>query len=103
MKKPDEIKQREEQIDQMQREADRTGYRILSIMKPSPDYDSSLKLSPCPFCGCREVVYEEYMHAAGVRWRVVCFGCMASVDPGYAQERHVVAQMWNRRVKNEDA
>lgn len=32
-----------------------------------------LKLLPCPFCGSTNVVYEQYEHAAGSRWRVCCF------------------------------
>ena len=55
------------------------------------------ELKPCPFCGNDEVVYEQYEHTVGLRWRVVCCGCMAMVDPGYTQQRHQVAEMWNRR------
>lgn len=56
-------------------------------------------LEKCPFCGCDEVVYEKYEHAAGDRFRVVCIGCMASIDPGYAQDKATVQTMWNRRSK----
>ena len=55
------------------------------------------ELARCPFCGCEEIVYEKYEHLAGTRWRVVCCGCMAMIDPGYAKDRHQVAEMWNRR------
>lgn len=57
------------------------------------------RLEKCPFCGCNEVVYEKYEHAAGDRFRVVCMGCMASIDPGYAQDKATVQTMWNRRSK----
>lgn len=56
------------------------------------------ELLPCPFCGNGEVVYEQYMHDVGERWRVVCCGCMASIDPGYARNPETVRGMWNRRT-----
>lgn len=68
-----------------------------TIMFWKPEGD--LTLSHCPFCGEHNVVYEKYQHAVGERWRVVCLSCCASVDPGYAQERHVVQEMWNKRSK----
>ena len=57
-----------------------------------------LSLDSCPFCGSSEVVYEKYLHTAGYRWRVVCTSCMASIDPGCAQQRSVVQRMWNTRA-----
>lgn len=57
-----------------------------------------LALCRCPFCGSENVVYERYLHTAGYRWRVVCTNCMASVDPGYAQQRSTVQRMWNTRA-----
>lgn len=56
------------------------------------------ELLPCPFCGNDEVVYEQYTHAAGERWRVVCCGCMATIDPGYAQRPEAVRALWNKRT-----
>lgn len=66
----------------------------LQFIKPT----NPEELAPCPFCGNEEVVYEQYEREVGPRWRVVCCGCMAMIDPGYAQNRHQVAEMWNRRV-----
>ena len=60
---------------------------------------SDLHLLPCPFCGCEEVVYMKYDHVAGERWAAVCMGCMAEIDPGWAQEKYAVRDMWNRRQK----
>ena len=57
-----------------------------------------LALCPCPFCGSEDVVYERYLHTSGYRWRVVCTSCMASIDPGYAQQRSTVQRMWNTRA-----
>ena len=57
-----------------------------------------LALCRCPFCGSEDVVYERYLHTAGYRWRVVCTSCMASIDPGYAQQRSMVQRMWNTRA-----
>ena len=57
-----------------------------------------LALCRCPFCGSEDVVYERYLHTAGYRWRVVCTSCMASIDPGYAQQRSTVQRMWNTRA-----
>ena len=56
-----------------------------------------LALCRCPFCGSEDVAYEKYLHTAGYRWRVVCRSCMASIDPGYAQQRSTVQRMWNTR------
>ena len=57
-----------------------------------------LALCRCPFCGSEDVVYERYLHTAGYRWRVVCTSCMASIDPGHAQQRSTVQRMWNTRA-----
>lgn len=62
-----------------------------------PEKGTDLELLPCPFCGNDEIIYEEYEHAAGPRWRVFCTKCIAGIDPGYAQKRHIVQAMWNRR------
>ena len=63
-----------------------------------PPVGSDLSLLPCPFCGSISAIYAKYSHESGDRWAVVCMGCMASVDPGYAQHRFVVQDMWNRRT-----
>lgn len=63
-----------------------------------PKKESDLALSPCPFCGCEEVVYMKYNHAAGERWAVVCMGCIAEINPGWAQQKHHVQPIWNRRI-----
>ena len=60
--------------------------------------DGDLYLDRCPFCGSSNVVYEKYLHTAGYRWRVVCMGCLASIDPGHAQNRSTVQKMWNTRA-----
>lgn len=68
---------------------------IECIYTPRPDDD--LKLLPCPFCGGHHVAYLQYRHAAGLRWKVGCFDCMAEIDPGTAQQRSQVQKLWNRR------
>ena len=71
------------------------GDDYIKIVKPADGgFDS---LEPCPFCGGTEVVYELYGHGAGERWRCWCTNCLASIDPGWAQDRHTVRDMWNRR------
>lgn len=62
-----------------------------------PKNESELALLPCPFCGSDEVVYMAYICASGERWAVVCMGCIAEVDPGWAQQKHQVQPLWNRR------
>lgn len=69
---------------------------IIEIRKPAEG--SGLELLPCPFCGSYEIVYMQYEHVAGLRWKVFCCGCAAKIDPGYAQQQHQVADMWNRRA-----
>ena len=56
-----------------------------------------LHLKPCPFCGSSEIVYLEYETAVGPRWRIFCLGCAAGVDPGYAQQKNHLTDIWNRR------
>lgn len=63
-----------------------------------PPAGSGLELKPCPFCGCSLVGYEQYNTVVGLRWRVVCFGCMAGIDTGCAMQKCDVAAAWNRRV-----
>lgn len=70
--------------------------KINEMYKPQPGSD--LELSSCPFCGGTEVVYFRYKHLAGDRFGVLCCDCMASIDPGYAQQKSVVQAMWNRRT-----
>lgn len=68
----------------------------IKIIRPAADgFDS---LDPCPFCGDTEVVYELYDHGVGERWRCWCTNCLASIDPGWAQDRHTVRDMWNQRA-----
>lgn len=56
------------------------------------------EVRPCPFCGSKEIVIDKYKVAAGERFRVICFGCLAMIDPGWAQQACDVINMWNKRV-----
>lgn len=72
------------------------GDNSIKIIKPAAGgFDS---LDPCPFCDGTEVVYEAYDRGVGERWRCWCTSCLASIDPGWAQDRMAVRSMWNRRV-----
>ena len=62
-----------------------------------PKKDGDLALLPCPFCGSDSIVYMSYDHAVGKRWAAVCMGCMAEVDPGWAQSKSAVQELWNKR------
>lgn len=71
---------------------------IIEIYKPAKL--SNYELESCPFCGSKEIVYVKYLHLCGCeRWRIMCCGCCAEVDPGYAQTKFSVQALWNRRVK----
>lgn len=70
--------------------------RVLEIKKPEKGAED--ELLPCPFCGSKEVAYERYEHDAGERWKVLCLECMATVDPGTAQQRGQAKRLWNRRT-----
>ena len=54
-------------------------------------------LDPCPFCGSDEIVYWSYPHLSGPRWKVLCTNCMAGIDPGWAQSKEPLTELWNRR------
>ena len=66
-----------------------------------PKNGDDLELKPCPFCGNENIIYIKYRCAAGERYKVTCGECVATIDPGYAQQRSIVQKMWNRRVNNE--
>lgn len=57
-----------------------------------------INTKPCPFCGSKEIVIDKYEHRAGERFRIFCTECMAMIDPGYAQNKHTVIEMWNKRT-----
>lgn len=56
------------------------------------------EVKPCPFCGSKEIVIDKYEREVGTRFRIFCTGCMAMIDPGYAQQKYTVMKMWNKRV-----
>lgn len=56
------------------------------------------EVKPCPFCGNKEIVLDEYDHSTGnKRYRIFCSNCLAMIDPGYAQRASTVKEMWNKR------
>jgi Lar family restriction alleviation protein len=69
---------------------------FLSIFKNPEDGD--LHLAPCPFCGGTDIIYWEYGALVGPRWKIFCLGCAAGVDPGYAQQKHQITDIWNTRA-----
>lgn len=58
-------------------------------------------LKPCRICGNTEIVYERYNHQAGERWRCWCTKCLACIDPGWAQDRLAVRDIWNQEPPND--
>lgn len=68
----------------------------MKIFKVS-EYKKSV-VAPCPFCGEKEEIYlDQYQHAAGMRWKIVCCSCMANIDRGYDQTPGALIDLWNRR------
>lgn len=72
---------------------------LTNIRKPSGDF----LVQPCPFCGSKNIVYWQYRHAAGLRWRIACLHCLAMIDPGWVQEYGYLAELWNTRAEAEAA
>ena len=72
---------------------------ITNIRKPRGDF----LVKPCPFCGSKNIVYWQYRHAAGLRWRIACTHCLAMIDPGWVQEYGYLAELWNTRAEAEAA
>lgn len=61
-------------------------------------FEKSSEAIPCPFCGGSEIIIEKYKHGCGgERFRIFCASCLAGIDPGWAQTKGTVEQMWNRR------
>lgn len=66
---------------------------------PSIYADGEVK--PCPFCGEKHDIWSLKYKLPGLdadRYAVMCFGCMALVDVGYAQDRGQALRHWNRRT-----
>lgn len=61
------------------------------------------EVKPCPFCGGKEIVIDKYEHKCEAdRYRIFCTGCMAMIDPGWAQQKQTVIDMWNRRESRKE-
>lgn len=59
------------------------------------------KALPCPFCGNDEIIAEQYEHHENQnRWKIWCTNCLATIDPGWAQQLSTVLEMWNKRTNN---
>lgn len=56
-------------------------------------------LKPCPFCGGENIFVDGYEHDAGIRWRVLCLDCMATVDDGTIHQKYRAIEAWNRRIE----
>lgn len=62
------------------------------------NYRKDTNALPCPFCGEIEEIYlQEYEHAAGIRWRIVCARCLCQIDRGYDQNPSILVEIWNKR------
>ena len=62
------------------------------------NYRKNTNILPCPFCGeSEEIYFEQYEHAAGNRWRIVCCSCMAQIDRGHDQTPGALIDLWNTR------
>lgn len=68
-------------------------------MENTIKYEMAQNAKKCPFCGCSEIVFEQYEHASGKRWRIWCGGCAAGIDPGWTVQRVDVLEMWNKRTE----
>lgn len=70
----------------------------MDIIKAT-NYYKGVAIKGCPFCGEDDQIYfEQYEHAAGPRWRIVCACCMARIDPGYIQQpTSYLIDLWNTR------
>lgn len=62
------------------------------------DLHKETECLPCPFCGGTEIVTYKYNHDMGVRYSIFCAGCLAEINPGWAQERSALIEMWNKRA-----
>ena len=67
---------------------------VLQIIKPDPD--SQYRLKPCRKCKGDNVAYMKYQHPEGESWRVVCFDCGETADPGRPAPRHDAQILWNK-------
>lgn len=56
-------------------------------------------LKPCPFCGGENIFVDGYEHDAGIRWRVLCLDCMATLDDATIHQKFRAIVAWNRRFE----
>lgn len=64
------------------------------------NFKVELNALPCPFCGeKKDICTFAYQHTAGTRYAILCMGCMAGIDPGWAQSRGAVLEIWNKRTE----
>ncbi len=56
-------------------------------------------LKPCPFCGGENIFVDGYEHGAGIRWRVLCLDCMATLDDVTIHQKFRAIVAWNRRLE----
>lgn len=57
-----------------------------------------MKQSLVLFCGGTEIIVDKYVRDVGERYRILCTNCLSMIDPGYAQQKETVVNMWNKRV-----
>lgn len=69
----------------------------IQIIKPDPD--SQYRLRSCS-CMSDNVAYIQYQHPDGESWRVKCFDCGKTADPGRPAPRHEAQILWNEGTNN---
>ena len=63
------------------------------------EYKKAPDALPCPFCGSDNIVTYCYEHAAGMRYAIMCMGCVVTLDPGWVQQPGVAVELWNKRKR----
>lgn len=77
-----------------------TGDHLIDAIEYS---DPNMDAKSCPFCGNKEVKIAQYkrkdISADNERHLIFCTNCLATIDPGWVQQKSTVIEMWNKRVQ----
>lgn len=72
--------------------------RVFRSLKQDEKTCNAKNAPACPFCGGNQIQLVQYQHPAGARWKIRCAGCLAEIDPGWAQDPNTVLNMWRQRA-----
>lgn len=59
------------------------------------------ELKPCPCCGGKAIVVQDYNYNADVLYWIECSECDLRTSEFYSENRRKMVDVWNKRVGDE--